>query len=63
MKQLDPAPALVHEDVNVTIHWVSAYLVPHQAAQRVEALTHICWLAVEPVAHPTFQAKHGWMTL
>ncbi len=63
MKQLDPVPALVHEDVNITIHRVSAYLVPHQTAQRVEALPHIRRLAVEPVAHPAFQAKHGWMTL
>ena len=63
MEQLDPVPASVHEDVHVSVHRVTADLVPHQSAQRVEALPHVCRLAVEPVAHPAFQTKHGWTTL
>lgn len=63
VKQLDSVPALVHEDVYVSIRRISAYLVPHKTAQRMKTLSHICWLAVEPIAHFPPQTKHGWMTL
>lgn len=46
MEELDPVPALVHKDVDVSVHRIPADLVPYQTAQRVEALSHIRRLAV-----------------
>ena len=62
VKQLDSVPALVHEDVYVSIHRISAYFVPDKTAQHMKTLSHICWLAVEPIAKSSFQVKHEWMT-
>ncbi len=63
VKQLDTVAPLVHEHVHVTVHRVAADLVPDQTAQRMEALPHVSRLAVEPVAQPAVQVKHGWTTL
>ena len=63
MKKFDSVPALVHEDVDISVHRVPSKAVPYQTAQRMEALSHIRRLAVKPVMQLASQTKHGSMTL
>lgn len=63
MQKLDPVPAFVHEHVDITVHQIATDLVPHQAAQRMEALPFVRRLALQPVTETPLQDRQGWMTL
>ena len=50
-------------EIMVEISVVSLESECVSSAQSMKALSHIGWLAVEPIAKSTFQVKHEWMTL
>ena len=59
MKEFDPVPAFVHEDVYVSIRRVPSNLVPYQTAQCMKALSHIRWIALKLAMQLASQTKHG----
>ena len=40
-QHLDTVATLAHKDEDLTTHWVTVELIPHQATQPVEALAHV----------------------
>ena len=59
MEQLHQTAALPDEDEYVAIADIAPHPLMHNAAERTDALTHVCTPRAQPVAHRVIQAEHG----
>ena len=62
MQHLHAGAEPVDEDEGVALHHVHPHLVPHYAAQRVEALAHVGREGIEEEAVGVTQGKHGGLS-
>lgn len=60
VEKFDTGPRLVDEDIHVTVSGILSHAAVYDAAQCVEALSHVRGLAPKPVSHAVIQTEHDY---